>query len=260
MKKIMFFFLFFMSFISSAQAYETIHHAMAVLGLFDAATATFQYRISPQSYLVRTTIQTNGIFGNFYPFTAEYKTTGNVKNNLFQTTSYTSDSKSRFNTRKKEMFYDTNGKPIYRISTKNSSDKKKVEFLRPPDNIHTTDLQTVLAEIITQYTKMNFCNARMHVFDGKKNFDIVFNDEGKDILSENNYSSYRGEAVKCSFYADNLGQKSDDLIFQITPSNPIYVWIIKDKSTYRPFIAKMEKPSTILGKLTVYTHSVEFKD
>ena len=260
MKKFAFFFLFFIGLISSTHAYQTIHHATAVLGLFDAATATFQYHITPQSYMVQTTINTNGVFGTLYPFSADYKTTGKIQNNIFKTTSYKSDSKSRFNIRKKEMFYDINGKPIYRISTKNSSDKKKVELLPPPDNIHTTDLQTVLAEIITQYTKMNFCNARMHVFDGKKNFDIVFNDEGKDILSENTYSPYQGEAVKCSFYADALGQKSDDLIFQITPTNPIYVWIIKDNLTQRPFIAKIEKPSTLLGKLIVYTHSVEFKD
>ena len=51
-----------------------------------------------------------------------------------------------------------------------------------------------------------------------------------------------------------------DLIFQITPQNPIYVWILKDKKTKYPFIAKMEKPSTLLGKLTVYTKDIEIKD
>ena len=130
----------------------------------------------------------------------------------------------------------------------------------PPNNIHTTDLQTVIAEIIIQYSKMGFCNARLHVFDGKRSYDIVFNDEGKENIKANEFSSYQGEAVKCSFYADDLGQHSDDLIFQITPQNPVYVWILNDEKTHHPFIAKLEKPSTLLGKLVVYTQNVKFKD
>lgn len=260
MKKTILSFIFSFALITSAQAYQITHYATAFLGPFNASNADFTYNITPQSYLVHTNIQTFGTFKTLYPFIAEYQTTGNINKNIFLTTSYKSASKSRFNTRKKEMFYDENGKPTYRISNKNSSNKKKVEILPPPDNIHTTDLQTVLAEIIVQYTKMGFCNARMHVFDGKKSFDIVFNDEGKEDIQANEFSSYTGKATKCSFYADALGKDYDDLIFQITPSNPIYVWILKDKKTKYPFIAKLEKPSTILGKLVVYTNKVEIKD
>ena len=67
-----------------AQAYQTIHHTTAFLGPFNASNASFQYIITPKSYLVQTNIQTNGFFGSVYPFTAEYKTTGIRKNNLFK--------------------------------------------------------------------------------------------------------------------------------------------------------------------------------
>ncbi|MBQ8465450.1 MAG: DUF3108 domain-containing protein [Alphaproteobacteria bacterium] len=260
MKKTILYFMLFFCLITSANAYQTTHYATAFLGPFNASNANFTYNITPQSYLVHTNIETFGVFGTLYPFKAEYQTTGNINKNIFMTTGYRSASKSRFNTRKKEMFYDEKGKPTYRISNKNGSNKKKVEILPPPDNIHTTDLQTVLAEIIVQFTKMGFCNARMHVFDGKKNFDIIFNDEGKEDIISNEFSPFSGKAIKCSFYADDLGKNYDDLIFQITPSDPIYVWILKDKKTNYPFIAKLEKPSTILGKLIVYTNKLEIKE
>ena len=261
MKKFAFYLILFTLLAHTTKAYQITHNTTAFLGPFNASDANFKYDIKPQSYLVQTNIKTNNIFGTVYPFSAEYKTTGTIKNkNKFITTSYKSTSKSRFNTRKKEMIYDKDGKPTYRISNKNSSNNKKVEILPPPDNIHTTDLQTVIAEMIVQFSKMNFCKARMHVFDGKKNFDIIFNDEGKEIITSNKYSPYEGEATKCSFYADDLGQKHDDLIFQITPQNPINVWIMHDKKTNLPFIAKLEKPSTILGKLTVYTKNIKIKD
>lgn len=256
MKKYLLTFLLIMSFAMPANAYNVTHKCSVFLGLFNATSATFTYSITPISYAIKSNIKTSGVFGSIYPFTAEYKTTGNIEKDLFKTTSYISHSKSRFNTRSKEMFYNKDGKPTYRISNKNNSGNKKTEILPPPDNVHSTDLQTVFAEIITQYQKTGFCNARLHVFDGKKSFDTVFNDEGKETIPANEFSPYFGEAVKCSFYADDLGQNLDDLIFEATPDNPFYIWILKDKKTNLPFIAKMEKPSTVLGKLVIYTNQV----
>lgn len=259
MKKSFFISLIAASFSLNAQAYETTHDCTIFLGIFNAGNAQFGYNITPATYNVKSTIQTAGIFGGLYPFSAEYKTTGTIKNDKLTPLSYKSNSKSRFNTRKKEMFYQ-DGKPTYRISTKNSSNGKKVEILPPPDNIKTSDLQTTLAQIINQYENVKFCNARLAVFDGKKRFDIVFNDEGEEYLPANEHTSFSGTAHKCSFYADDLGQNYDDLIFQLTPKNPISVWILEDEKTKRPFIAKLEKKSTSLGKLVVYTNKVNIKD
>lgn len=259
MKKILSIALFTSFLYNTANAHQTIHHTTAFVGPFNASNASFSYNITPNSYIVKTNIETNGIFNTLYPFKAEYKTTGTVSKNDFNTNSYKSYSKSRSNTRKKEIFYDNTGKATHIINKKN--DKiKKVDIIQPKDNIHTTDLQTVLAKIIKQYTTMGFCNAKLHVFDGKKRYDMIFNDEGTENISNNEYSPYQGEAVKCSFYADDLNQNYDDLIFDISPDNPIYVWILKDKETNVPFIAKIEKKSTPLGKLVVYTSKVEIKD
>lgn len=244
----------------TAQAYNVTHDFTVLLGPFNASRTLFNYDITPQSYEVKSTVNTNGLFSTLYPFRAEYLTSGKIQKQKLTTTNYKSLSKSRFNTRKKEMFYDEHGRPTYRISSKNDISGKKVEILPPPDNIHTTDLQTVLAEIIVQYTKLKFCNARMHVFDGKKNFDVIFNDEGTDTLEPNEYSRYAGTAVKCSFYADSLGQDYDDLIFRLTPENPVYFWIMEDPESGLPFIAKMENKSTPLGKLTVYTANLQIKE
>jgi len=260
MKKLALILFFFLTLVSKVNAHQVIHYATAFLGPFNASDAVFQYNISSNDYLVQTNIETIGLFNTLYPFSAEYKTTGKIEKNIFKTTSYKSFSQSRFNTRQKEMFYDKNGKPTYRISSKNSFNSKKTEILPPPDNIHTTDLQTVLAEIVSQFTQVGFCNARLHVFDGKKNFDIIFNDEGKENISANEFSPFEGESTKCSFYADDLGQNHDDLIFQITKENPVNVWILNDKKTNLPFIAKLEKDSTSLGKLSVYTNKVKIKD
>lgn len=243
-----------------AYAYNVTHNFTVFLGPFNASNTVFNYNITPQSYSVKSTVDTYGFFGSVYPFTAEYLTTGKIQKQVLSTTSYKSYSQSRFNTRHKEMFYNKDGKPTYRISSKNKIAGKKIEILPPPDDIHTTDLQTVLADMIVQYTKMKFCNSRMHVFDGKKRFDVIFSDEGTEDIEANEFSRFSGKAVKCSFYADDLGQKHDDLIFSLTPENPIYFWILEDAETKLPFIARIENQSTPLGKLVVYTNKIEIKD
>lgn len=260
MKKTILSALFLMTLAQTAQAYSVTHDFTVFLGPFNASRTLFNYDITPQSYAVKSTVNTYGLFGTLYPFNAEYLTAGKIQKQKLTTTSYKSRSKSRFNTRKKEMFYDEHGRPTYRVSSKNDINGKKVEILPPPDNIHTTDLQTVLAEIVVQYTKLKFCNARMHVFDGKKNFDVIFNDEGSDTIAPDEYSRYTGNAVKCSFYADSLGQDYDDLIFKLTPENPVYFWIMEDQKSGLPFIAKIENNSTPLGKLTVYTANLQIKE
>ena len=66
---------------------------------------------------------------------------------------------------------------------------KKVEIQQNADNRDTTDLQTVFAELARQYNNVKFCDSRMQVFDGKRRFDVIFRDEGKERLVANEYSA-----------------------------------------------------------------------
>ena len=76
------------------------------------------------------------------------------------------------------------------------------------------------------------------------------------LVGGDKISKSKGNAI----YADDLGQNYDDLIFNLTPENPIYFWILEDKKTKLPFIAKIENKSTPLGKLKVYTQNIHIKE
>ena len=99
----------------------------------------------------------------------------------------------------------------------------------------------------------------MEVFDGKRRYDVIFKDEGKEHLAEEQLP-YKGEAVKCSMYIDSLGSSGDDLLWDITQDEPIYFWIMEEESKKLPFIAKVEIESTPLGRLQVLTQNVTVKD
>lgn len=259
MKKVWIFALLTTFWTHPAIAFSVTHDFTVLLGPFNASKTSFQYTLTPDSYGVTSEVETAGVFNTLYPFSAQYATAGKIKNGKLETSSYKYQSKSRFNRRSKELIYDTKGNPVYRLSSKNDK-QKKVEINPSLKSRDTTDLQTVFAELARQYNKMHFCDSRMEVFDGKRRFDIIFKDEGKENIYRNKYSPYSGEASKCSMYIDKLGSSGDDFLWQLTSDKPVYFWIMEEPLSKVPFIAKIEIPETELGALKVYTRNLTVKD
>ena len=257
MKKIAQICTILLGFATNSHAFELTHDFKVFIGPFEASHTTFSYNLTPTSYKVQSDIKTYGFFNTLYPFSAKYYTDGKIKNNQLETAHYHYSSKSRFNRRTKELVYNDQGIPVYRISSKNE-ESKKVKLTDNPKNKGTTDLQTVLAELTKQYNEVKFCDSRMQVYDGKRRFDVIFKDEGKEELRANEHSPYSGLAAKCSMYIDKLGEKGDDLLWELTSDRPIYFWILEHQN--KPFIAKVSVKETPLGRLDVYTTNVSIKD
>ena len=240
---------------AKADALAVRHYFTAFVGLFNASTAEFEYNLQPKNYSVRATVRTYGTFGFLYPFEADYFTGGRIDGDKTVTEKYHYTSRSRFNRRSKVMVY-KNGVPVYAVSTKNEREKKK-EITLPADGKDTTNLQSVLAAIARQYAELGFCDSRVAVFDGKKRFDVIFRDEGQENLKANEYSPFAGAAAKCSMYIDKLGAEGDDLLWQLSSDRPVYLWILKDRESDAPFIARVKIDDTPLGELNVYTTKIE---
>lgn len=259
MKKIGLLLLYFVITISNAQAFSVEHEFTVFLGSFNASKTQFTYALSPKEYRANSQVKTAGIFDTLYPFTANYWTSGKINNNALETSNYHYDSKSRFTKRRKELIYNDQGMPILRISAKNDKEKKVV-IEQDTNNKDTTDLQTVFVELARQYNRVKFCDSRMEVFDGKRRFDVIFKDEGKDELVANEYSPFSGTATKCSMYIDKLNSKDDDLLWELTSERPIYFWLLEEEQSKKPFIARIAISETPLGRLNVYTKKITVKD
>lgn len=259
MRKILLSCLFFASLAAPAHALTVEHDFTVILGVFNASDTHFRYSLSPEKYSVSSEVATAGIFDTLYPFKAVYSTTGKIKNKELETTSYKYQSQSRFTKRTKELIYDDKGNPLYRLSSKNDK-HKKVSIDQKTDNKDTTDLQTIFAKLAKQYNDVKFCDSRMEVFDGKRRFDVIFKDEGREELKPGKYFKYSGSAAKCSMYIDKLNSKDDDLLWELTSERPIYFWIMEDPKTQAPFIAKIAVEETPLGKLDVYAKSIIVKE
>lgn len=259
MKKILLLCLLLWGYCPIAQAFTLEHEFTVFIGPFNASQTRFAYSLAPDSYSVNSSVRTAGMFNTLYPFKANYSTTGKIVDNNLITSSYHYDSQSRFNKRTKELVYNNQGLPVYRLSTKNDR-QKKVNLDIDLNNRDTTDLQTVFAELAKQYNELKFCDSRLQVFDGKRRFDVIFKDEGREELKANKYSPFSGTATKCSMYIDKLGAKGDDLLWDLSSDRPIYFWLLEEPQQHKPFIAKITIDDTPLGRLEVYTAKITLKD
>ncbi len=241
------------------QAFSLNHEFNVFLGPFNASRTEFEYSLGDKDYQVNANVKTFGLFDSLYPFHAQYATTGKIKNNQMETTSYKYESKSRFTKRSKELVYDNNGNPVYRLSSKNGKEKK-VDIDQKLNSGDTTDLQTVFAKLAKQFNEVRFCNSRFEVFDGKRRFDVIFADEGEEELKSNELQPWSVKAKKCSMYIDKLGSNGDDLLWQLTSDKPIYFWIAEEPSGKRPFIVKVYVENTPLGELNLYTTKISVKE
>ncbi len=259
MKKFTTFFLITSFFTLQAHAFSIEHNFFVTVGIFDASITKLTYDISPTEYKITSEISTNGVFDSIYPFQATYQTSGKITNQQMITTDYSYKSKSRFKTRGKQVFFNNNGEPQYQISSKNGKEKKR-EFNPSPTPADTFDLQTVLVKLAYQYNELGFCDSKLAVYDGKRRFDVIFKDEGSEILTEHPHSSFVGKAFKCSLHIDKLLSEDDDTLWEFSANKPIYFWIARDSKNKRPFIARIQIKNTPLGELNAYIQNITIKE
>lgn len=124
MKKTLFTLFSLLCLCREAGAFSVTHDFTVFIGPFNASQTSFTYALSPDSYAVASKVKTFGLFDTLYPFEARYATTGHIKNGKLETTSYKYQSQSRFTKRKKELIYNEQGVPVYRISSKNDKEKR----------------------------------------------------------------------------------------------------------------------------------------
>lgn len=252
MQKITIFFLTALLWEFNAQAFTVKHDLFVTVGAFDASKVKLSYALSPEKYQINSQISTNGFFNTAYPFQADYKTSGRIIKDRLITQTYGYTSKSRFNTRSKEVIYDAEGTPKCQITSKNGKTKKK-DFVPSPAPADTFDLQTVLAKTAYQYNSLGFCDSKISVYDGKRRFDVIVKDEGQEVLPPSPYFPSSQTAAKCSLHIDKLLSEDDDTLWEFSVNKPIYFWIARDDETKYPVIARIQIKDTPLGELNAYT-------
>lgn len=230
------------------------HKLNVTIGIFDAADIDLSYKIGGGRYNFVSKVKTAGIFGSLYAFSAEYSTSGIAGGSGFSARDYHYISDTSSHQRTKRLVFDNSGKLQHRLSSKDGK-RKKVDISLDGRKFDANDLQTVFASLAGQFIDNRFCDMEKTVFDGKKSYTVTFRDEGKTILDDPEVP-FTGKAWKCSAYIKPLNAGDGDMLWTTTAGRPVYFWVMEDKKTGLPFLAKAEIGSTPLGRLKAYTTEI----
>ena len=236
-----------------AMALEVFHRLETTIGYFDVSRETFTYKFyNNHDYDIKTTVATTGTFGTIYPFNASYHAVGIFDKQSFRPQSYFLTAQSRFHKRSKEIVYQ-NGIPQYRISQKDEKrrqDTIETDAQYPSSN----DLLSTFAELSWQIVQKDNCDFERYSFNGKR----YSRSKVKTLTKEKIETPYfSGKALKCEYKLEILDDA--DAGFMLKSDTPVHFWILKDKSTGVPFIARILVESTPFGQMETLTTQIEVK-
>ena len=248
------FFLFLNIFPSLVYAAGVEHKLNVRIGVFDAARVNMKYNLDKKNYQFTSQVATAGMFGKLYFFDATYSSSGLIKEGKIITKDYSYKTKSSSHDRTKQLVFE-NGVLDHRLSSLDGT-PKRVEITLPETPFDASDMQSIFALLASQVKQNRFCDMEKTIFDGKKLYQIIIKDEGKEYFQDEEVP-FSGPSLKCSIYIHNLDEEADyDLLLSTTAERPVYFWILEDKKTKKTFLGKIEISSTPLGTLKAYTTAI----
>lgn len=253
MRLIFFLTFFFFGIVQNAEAVSVYHKIKTEIGVFNACEETFEYTFfNNKDYNIKTTLKTTGTFGTLYPFKATYHAVGTYDKTRFYPQDYFYETDS-FNHRTKEIVYEK-GIPTYRISNKNGT-KRKDKIETDAKYQTSNDLLSTFGELALSVINGNKCDFEQYAFNGKKYSKLISEYQGKEKLIT---PYFKGRAMKCKMSLKIL--EDTDAGFLLNEDEPVYFWILNDKETGFPFVAKIFIKSTPLGELEALTTEIEVKN
>lgn len=224
------------------------------IGVFDACEQSLTYGFyNERDFDIKTTLKTTGTFGVLYPFEGMYHSVGTYKDGHFLPQDYFQEMQSRFHHRTKELVYEK-GVPVKRISVKDKY-KKIAPVTLKDDYGPAVDLLSTFAILTEQLLRTGKCDFEKYSFNGKNYSLSKIKDLGKERIKTPYFS---GRARKCEYHLELL--KDAEAGFLLNKDVPLYFWVLNDKKTGAPFIAKAFIENTPFGKLNAVTTNLEVKE
>ena len=100
-----------------------------------------------------------------------------------ETRSYKYKSQSRFTSRSRELVYDRNGKPLYRLSAKNGKEKKSTSCPTPKTKTPPT-CKPFLPNLPASTTDSSSAIPAWRSLTANAATTLFFKDEGKELLND----------------------------------------------------------------------------
>lgn len=191
-----FHFLLFFAFSCPVFAKETYLYSVYTSG-FHVMDASLDIDVRDDAYDILVNAKTHGILNKIAPWSGSFETNGVISKNgdfLPNVHKSTSDWRKDFDVR--EYVYKPSGnleKLTFFEGGKSETPKLNSDLAHD-----TTDILSASLVAMVSVSSGGGCATKSDIFDGKRRFALIFNDNGTQILNASKHNIYSGDAASCT--------------------------------------------------------------
>lgn len=166
-------------------------------GGLKALNATFNLDLDKEAYDLELKVKTEGFLGALFPWKGDYSTSGRSKKGHLVPNLHTASSAWREKSSVTEMSFDPKGR-VLKTTMQNGGKTTVNRDIDPLLSADAVDMLTGALMMLQNTRNTAQCKGTFPVFDGKRRFNITLKDDGSEKLPKSKYSSFSGEALRCT--------------------------------------------------------------
>jgi hypothetical protein len=181
----------------------TLDYEIDIVGL-EALAATVIMAGDTARYHVDIRARTTGMIGWMFPWVIGVSSNGNITDGRLQPVRHEQTSNFQGKDRSVFLEYDGHGGFLARrvVPDPHEDQREEVPAAMTRDTLDI--ISAVLAGLHT-VDRTGSCNGRVPVFDGRRRFDLLYSDNGREHIDPNEILGYGGgEALRCAIRVEPI--------------------------------------------------------
>lgn len=164
--------------------------------------------LAPDAYDVQARTETVGLTGYLAPWTSSIVTRGEIDGGRVEPLEHRVDGQYRGKQRLIEIGF-TDGE-VTGLRLEPPAEKDPREEIPAALRRGALDPASAVFALVRVMGEGKGCAGRIPVFDGRRRYDIVVVEKGRETLAPNNYSAFQGGTTRCDFHVEPLKIDSPD--------------------------------------------------
>lgn len=158
--------------------------------------------LGPDAYDVEARTETVGLTGYLAPWRSTAKTQGEIDGGRVEPLRHRVDAEFRGKSR--TIAIDFVDGEVTSLFLDPPARKDPRDEIPPERRRGAMDPASALLTLVRVMGEGKGCAGRFPVFDGRRRYDVVVVERGRETLAPNNYSAFQGEATRCDFHVEPL--------------------------------------------------------
>lgn len=163
-----------------------------------AVGATLKIEEKAGRYTTALEAKTIGFLKRLAPWSGQYASSGWIKAGQYQPQKHTASSVWKDSPETKQYTFDKSGKFLTYKVTEDGKDKTPLKLDPTLTPAGTTDVLSATLIVMNHLNQGGACSGTSTIFDGDRNFAMIFKPRSQDKLLVSDYNIYNGPAASCT--------------------------------------------------------------